>query len=279
MLKIRLQLFAEETGGAGADVSAGAETAAAQEQTQQQSGDDFQTLISGQYKQQFEDAVGKRVQDAIGRRFRNQQDLQKRLDGYAPIMTALGGKYGLDPGDVEGIAKKLTDDDSLYAEEASQRGLPVQTLKAMRQLEAENKRLNALRQQSAEDQALHQHYYKLVTEAQQLQQTFPDFDLFKEMEQNPRFARMTAPGVGMSVQEAFYALHGQDIQRQSMRYAAQQSKQQIAASVRSGASRPMEGGMQSGQQAPMAIDPSKMSRKQLKEIADRVRAGERITLK
>ena len=275
MMKMDLQLFSEAA-ETGAGVSASEHTQAAEQAQESTGAADFQTLISGQYKQQFEDAVGARVRDAIQRRFRNQSDQAAQ---YAPIMEALGAKYGIDAGNVAEIAKRLNDDDSLYAEEASRQGLPVKTYKQVKQLEAQNRRLEAEKTQSVEEQARRRHFNTLVSQAEQFKQQFPDFDLLREMEQNPRFVRMTAPGIGMSVEEAYFAIHGRDIQRQSMQYAAQQAGKAVADSVRSGASRPMEGGMQSAQQASVAVDPSKFTRQQLAEVARRVRAGERVTFR
>ena len=185
----------------------------------------------------------------------------------------------MDASDVAGIARRLSEDDSLYAEEASKQGLPVETYKNLRRLEAENSRMKAQQEQSAEEAATRKHFDGLIQQAEELKKSFPGFDLMKELQNNPRFVRMTAPGVGMSVQEAYYATHGQDIQKESMQYAAAQATKAVADSVRSGAARPMEGAMQSQQQAPMRTDQSKLTRQQLQDLARRVKAGERINFR
>lgn len=279
MTKLDLQRFADGAEGAGApagDVTGGGSQGQAASADQQNPDTQFQSMIEGQYKQQYEQAVGQRVQQAIQQRFRNQKDFQKQLDSYSPIMQALGAKYGVDPGDVEGITKRLTDDDSLYAEEASKQGLPVSTYKTLKQLEARNKQLEAQSQQSAEDRARQEHFQRLAQQAEELKQQFPDFDLMREIETNPRFVRMTAPGVGMSVQEAYFAIHGADIQKQSMQYAAQQAAKRIGDSVRAGASRPMENGMGNRQAAPMGVDVKNMDAKTRAEYRRRIKAGEHI---
>ena len=282
MEKLNLQLFAEGAGAPAQSAPAGDVTGGSMGQGDAAGGSEqtpetqFQSMIQGQYKQQYEAAVGQRVQQAIQQRFRNQKDFQKQLDSYSPIMQALGAKYGIDPGDVEGITKKLTDDDSLYAEEASKRGLPVSTYKTLVQLESRNKQLEAQRQQSAEERARQEHFQRLAQQAEELKAQFPDFDLMKEIESNPRFVRMTAPGVGMSVQEAYYAIHGQEIQRQSMQYAAQQAGKRIADSVRAGASRPMENGMGNRQPVQMGVDIEHMDAKTRAEYRRRIKAGEKI---
>lgn len=282
MMQLDLQRFAESMDGGAQGTGSGGPAAAVDPAAGGNAGSEnqgaFDQLIQGQYKQDFENAVGQRVQAAIQQRFKNQQDLQKRIDGYSPIMQALGAKYGRDPGDVEGIAKLLTDDDSLYADEANRMGLPVETVKTMKRLEADNARLKAMEQRTAEDEALRMHFQRVSQQAEELKQTFPGFDLMQEM-QNPRFARMTGPEIGMSVKDAFYAIHGEEIQRQSMQYAAQQAGQRLAASVRAGASRPMENGMQRGAPANLAVDVKGMDKKTRDEYRRRIKNGEIINFR
>lgn len=282
MLKLRLQLFAEGTaapasapeGGATGGQTAGQETQAANGQPSPE--EQFQSMIQGQYRDQYEQAVGQRVQAAIQQRFRNNRNYEKQIAGYAPIMQALGAKYGKDPSDVEGITKLLTDDDSLYAEEASKRGLPVGTYKTMLKLEAENKRLSQEKQLSEEERARQAHFQSLAQQAEELKKTFPDFDLMRELQTNERFLRMTAPGVGISVKDAYYAIHGEDIQRQSMQYAAQQATRNVANSVRAGASRPLENGVGNQQPARLGVDVAHMDKATREEYKRRIKAGEII---
>lgn len=273
MEKLDLQRFAEDGGipAGGGDVTGAEGTQAGQGANQEQQRPSFDELIKGEYKQDYD----QRVQAAIQTRFRNQKDLQKQVQSYAPIMQALGQKYGRDPGDVDGIARLLTDDDSLYADEANRLGLPVETVKTMKKLEAERDRALARERESTENMALQQHFQRISQQAEELKQTFPSFDLMTEL-QNPRFAMMTSPNVGISVRDAFYAIHGEEIQRQSMQYAAQQAGQRIAASVRAGASRPMENGMQKQAPVQMGVNIRGMDKKTREEYFRRIKNGETI---
>lgn len=278
MVKMDLQRFADEgmpaegggdvtTEGSGSMVNPNAGTG-------NQNHPSFDDLIKGEYKEDYD----RRVQAAIQQRFRNQTDLKAKMRAYDPIMQTLGQKYRLDPSDVEGITKRLTDDDSLYAEEANRMGLPVETVKTMKKLEAENKRLTETQQQNAEEAALQQHFAKISQQAEELKADFPGFDLMTEL-QNPRFARMTSPDVGISVRDAYYAIHGEEIQKQSMQYAARQAGQRIAASVRSGAARPRENGMGKQVSAPMGVDVAHMDPKARAEYRRRIMAGEDINFR
>lgn len=282
MVKIDLQRFAGEmdtAGAGGGDVTgAGAEAGQASGGEPQAAETPFQQMIQGQYKQEYEQAVGQRVQQAIQQRFRNQRDLQKQLDGMNPIMQQLGAKYGVDPGDADGIYKKMTDDLSLYREEADAKGVSPEVLRDMKRLEARNKQLQQENDRFSEQGRLEAHFRQMSQEAETLKQQFPDFDLMQEL-QNPAFARMTAPGSGMSVANAFWAIHGPEIQQGSMRYAAQQAGRSLAASVQAGAARPVENGMQRQNPVNMGVDIAHMDKKTREAYRQRIRNGESINFR
>ena len=174
---------------------------------------DFQALIAGPYRREFEEAVRRRLQYELRR-------TQAGGTREADINARMKGEQGND------------------------------------QREA----------------ALRQHFFRLTRQAEELKRTFPEFDLMREM-QNPAFMRMTAPGTGVSVKDAFYAVHGEEIQRESMRYAAVQAGRRIAASVQAGASRPLENGVQAAAPVAIGIDIRGMDKKQREEYRRRIHSG------
>lgn len=133
-------------------------------------------------------------------------------------------------------------------------------------------------EEARKEAGLRQHFVQLTREAEELKKTFPDFDLTQEM-MNPAFARMTSPEIGVSVKDAFYAVHGEDIQRESMLYAALQASRRIAASVQAGAGRPVENGIQGSAPVVIGIDIRGMSRKQREEYRRRIHGGEAINFR
>lgn len=269
-------MLAQDTGAPGemgGDVTAQDTGATANEQ--QGAGENADQGVRFDTREAYEQEVGNRIQAAIQQRFKNQRDLQAELNGYEPIMQALAMKYGLDAKDVEGLTKRVTDDDDLYAEEASRQGVTPAFLKTMKKLEFENNRMKAQQEKTAEEMALQQHWAKLTTQAEEMKKAFPGFDLMAELK-NERFRRMTAPDVGISVRDAYYAVHGEEIQRNSMQYAAQQTGQRIAASVRAGASRPLENGMQQQSPVNLGVDIVHMDKKTREEYRRRIKNGEKI---
>ena len=279
-MELELQRFADGENSmapSAGDVTGQKGQAAAPEQAGGQASP-FQELIQGQYKQEYEQAVGQRINAAMQRRFKNQDDLQKRLDEQSPIMEQLAAKYQLDAGDIDGIYKHMTDDLSLYQEEADKRGVSPEVVRDMHRLEANNKRLQAENERFTEQGRLEEHFRQMSQQAEELKKQFPNFDLMAEL-QNPAFARMTRPGSGMSVENAFWAIHGAQIQAESMQHAAQQAGQRIAASVQAGASRPIENGMQRAGAVDMGVDIAHMDKKTRDMYRQRIKNGELIDFK
>lgn len=81
------------------------------------------------------------------------------------------------------------------------------------------------------------HIQGLEAQAMAMQQQFPDFDL-REALQNPVFLQLTAPGTGISVEDAYYALHRKEIQQSAVR----QTREQVVQAIQSGSRRPLEAG-------------------------------------
>lgn len=294
MIKLDLQHFADGGAagaggnGGGAPMATGNDGAASpqhmqqpnqmqQSQGEQQPG--FRDLIKDpRYKQEAETWL----KGAMDQRFRGHKQqldqLQSQSQAVQPILGLVAQKYGLEAGDIEGIQKALEADDSIYAERAAQAGMPVKAFKKLDQLERENQNFKAQKQKEQQDAAIAAHLQSLRQQEAELKQQFPGFDLNAELS-NPQFRAMTAPGSGIPVKNAYFALHADEIQRQGMQYAGQQAAQAVAASVRSGALRPQENVNGMNAITGMRIDPSQMSDEQLEEISRRARNGERITFR
>ena len=107
---------------------------------------------------------------------------------------------------------------------------------------------------------------------------FPGFDLRTEL-QNPAFRRMTAPNSGLTVEQAYYAIHHDEIAPQAMAAGVQRAQRQISQSLQANGARPVEGAMTGNSGAPdVSIDPRRMSRAEREQIKERVRRGEKIIL-
>ena len=179
---------------------------------------------------------------------------------------------------VQELSQLILDDDSLYEDQAEEMGMTVERYKQFKALQDEHDRREAEDRKAQENAYWQNHFRNLAGQAEELKKTFPDFDLTREM-MNPAFVRMTAPETGVSVKDAYYAVHGEEIQRESMMYAALQASRRIAASVQAGACRPVENGIQGACPVMIGVDIRGMSRKQREDYRRRIHSGETVNFR
>ena len=228
-------------------------------------------LKKGEYK----DLYGQDVQKAIQDRFKNQADLQKQLDELQPILEAGRKIYGVQ--DTAALADAIKNDERLLQmeeDEAEAAGMTVEAFRTMQNIEAENKRLTKMEQQSIQEQMLRSHYQKLAEQAEEMRKIFPDFDL-QEAIKDPRFVRLTSPEVGISVKDAFYAINGENVAAQSMKAGMERAQKQMGQTIRAQGMRPIEGAAH-GQGQPEATAPmdfSHMTRAERERFRSQIKAG------
>ena len=111
-----------------------------------------------------------------------------------------------------------------------------------------------------------QHFLELERQAEELKVVFPDFDLRQELK-NPVFARMTAPGVGLSVEDAYYAVHRRELHNA----AIQAAKRQVSNAIATGARRPRENGLAGQASAVSAFDYRSATKEQREDLKRRIR--------
>lgn len=226
-------------------------------------------------KGRFRDLYGADVQKAVQERFKNQQNLQQQLDDLQPMLQAAMKLRGVNS--VDELKESILNDDSLYEQEAEEKGMTIENLKAFKQIEAENSRLREQERQSYEQIQLQRHFEGLIQQAQELKKEFPDFDLDREL-QNPDFFRLTKPGVGVKVRDAYFAIHHNELAPQMMAYGMQRAQQQMSQTIQANARRPVEGATRSqGTAADMKIDPRRMTRAERDEIRKQIHAGKRVS--
>lgn len=88
---------------------------------------------------------------------------------------------------------------------------------------------------------LQRYYDGLVQQAEDLRKVFPDFSLPQAL-RNPEFVRLTAPHVGVSVENAYYLCNRQKHQAMAMALAARKTAEKLSSAVRCGYYRPVENG-------------------------------------
>ena len=300
ILKLDLQCFAEGAGGSGtgaegatgvtgtdaasqnkgdkdslADVKYGvqpenAPAAEVQEAAQPDRNAEFEKLIRGEFKDQY----NQRVQDTIQKRLKGTQETVDKFNSMTPMLEMLSRKYGVDASDVEALSKAIQEDDAYYEDEAMEKGITVQQLKEIRKMERENADLKRQMEEQATKENASKLYAAWMDQAQQTKGVYPNFDLETEM-QNPQFVNLLRSNV--DVRTAFEVLHKDEILPAAMQYTAQQTKSKLAKSIASGSSRPTENGISSQSAARVKSDVSQLSKADREEIYRRAQRGEKIS--
>ena len=232
---------------------------------------EFEALIKGQYKQQYD----ARVQDTIQRRLKSSKETVDRYNALQPVLEILGKKHGVDATDVDALLKAIEADDSYFEEEALERGMSVKQLKEVRSMERENAELRRQMQEQQTQENANKLYAGWMQQAEETRKVYPDFDLRAEMN-NPKFLDLLRSNI--DVRTAYEVIHKDDIIRGAMQFTAQTVEKKVAKSVAANRARPAENGMGSGSAAVVKSDPSLWTKEDRREVARRVARGEKIRL-
>lgn len=218
-------------------------------------------------KGEFADLYGRDVATAVQERFKNQKDAKGELDKLEPMLNILMDRAGVK--NVDDLIHTIMDDDSLYEEAAEEAGMSVAAYKQFKALEAQRDEALKREQQSIQDQMLQKHFASLATQAEEMKKQFPDFDLQKELK-NENFFKLTTPEVGISVRDAYFAIHHDELAPQMMAYGMERAKQQMGQTLQAQRRRPAEGAMkaQPNQAADFNVDFRKFDRKERNKIYD-----------
>ena len=217
------------------------------------------------------------IQAIVQSRLRSAKDAEDKLGKLAPALELLARKHGQDPANIDhdALAKAISDDASYYEDKALEMGVSVETAMKIDQQERDAARQQREQQRTIEQQKFQQHIMRLEQQGEEMKKVFPNFDLRTEL-QNPVFARMTSPNVGISVQDAYYAVHRNEIQAAAMQVTAQKTAQKISNAIQSGSRRPNENGTSGQAPSVTTFDYRSMSPEQRKALKDRIRSGEKI---
>lgn len=189
-------------------------------------------------KKQFAQFYGEDVHATIDKRFKNQADATKQLERQQKVLDIMMKHANVSTFDE--LEEAVTSDE--LEAEASEKDIPVEVLRQLKDLEAANAQHNEEMQQAKN----REYISGLIQQGQELQKIYPDFDIIRELNENPRFVQLTSPAVGLSVEEAFNAIHGKDVQAQILAYGVQAGKDQTAKAIRANGMRPVEGANRGG---------------------------------
>ena len=216
----------------------------------------------------------KQMQATIKARLKSAGAAEEALAKIAPALEVLARKHGQDPAnpDYEALAKAINDDDSYYEDLALEKGVSLETAKRIDQQERNEVRQKREEARTLEQQRLQNHFVRLEQQGDALKKTFPGFDLRTELK-NPRFAAMTSPNIGMSVEDAYYAVHRKEIEAAQSQVIAQRTAQQISNAIQAGSRRPNENGTSGQASSVSTFDYSKASKEQREALKREIYAA------
>lgn len=235
---------------------------------------EFEALIKGEFKDEY----SKRVQEAVQKRFKGNQEKLNQYEQIQPVLEMLRNKYGIDDAsDLEELQRALEDDDSFFEEEAAEKGISVEQLKSIRKMERENANLKQHMAQIENERMAQKTFAEWMNQAEALKLEFPDFNLEAELE-NPTFRDLLTKTPNIDVRTAFVAVHQNEFVPQAqVRKASDDAERKAVAKIINRGIRPSENGTNKTAPSTIKRDVSQLTDKDIDEIARRVSRGEKIS--
>lgn len=189
---------------------------------------------------EYGEAYRKEMSSAIQNRLRNAKSSEETLNKLSGAISLIAGEYGMSVDDisnldVDAFVKAVRSDDRYYEKKADELNIPIEAARKIGELEEQQRQNEVYRRQ----ESYRQHLRGLEEQARQLQQMYPSFNLYTEL-QNPQFRQWTSPQGGMSVEQAFFALHHDDMIHDAMSATAKKTAEHISSTIQAGQARPKE---------------------------------------
>lgn len=242
----------------------------------QNDGDDYQ-----KFREKYKDRIGQDIQDAIQKRFKNQQSWEDQYNHLADGLAPLYLKYGLDGSNVDELLNALAKDDSLLEDVAFDKGMSTEAVRETLRDRQENarlqKELEKYRQEQIEAQAsrdAYNQYNEWMREAEELKQLYPNFNLENELN-NEEF-RNDLINSGKSLRKVYESAHLQEIIEGAIQTTAIKAREAVTNNIRSRGMRPTENGQRTGS-VKVKKDVNDLTDKDIDRLIARARAGEKVT--
>lgn len=170
------------------------------------------------------------------------------------------------PEEQESAAPAENEAEARHAAPADQAPSIEERLAALEEALRRQSNLLAQREQEA---ALRQHFIALEKQGEALKESFPGFDLRAELN-DPLFVRLTSPMVGLSVEDAYYAIHHREITEAG----AQEAAEKLGNSLQAGRAMPFENGTVARESPQGGFRPlAELSPEERKMRMDLIRSG------
>lgn len=204
--------------------------------------EDFDTLIKGKYKEQYQ----ANVDAIINKRFKNAKANEEKLKAneatmakLQPLFNAMAAKYGIKADDIDAIIEAADKDNSNYEQAAYDNGYG-DTAEYRRAVERDEE-LNRLRaaekarvEAAEQDRQRRELLEGWLAESEEFKKEVEGFDFKSEWDGSDRFRYLV--NSGFKVKEAYMAVHAAEYAKA----AADKAQKDILAEIRANKTRPTE---------------------------------------
>ena len=229
---------------------------------------EFDALIKGKYKEQF----NARQQKAIKSRFQESEATKAELQAAAKLKDTIALRYGLENASTDDIIAAVQKDESFLEEAAAKAGLSTEQYRSLATMQ--QRAVNAERALEEEHKAKLREDFsrKLQNDISACQKVFPDFDFETECAENEQFKQLVKSGVDMT--KAYKFVHMDELMADGMAMAAHKGAENTAKAVKNNLRRPNEAGASGQAAVTIAVDFSKMSDEEFRTYQEKLMAGE-----
>lgn len=244
-----LQLFASE-GAENSNGETGVEDAVAEQTSAGIVNDDeeFADLINGRFKEQFT----RKTQAIIDKRFKQTKGLEEYKQRVSPVVESLMKKYGVEDGNEGNLL------DFIKEKEKTPVNTPPEN-------EVVSERGKNLRSKIS----------SWVKQSEDVKNTYPDFDLRKELRDNKLFSQLLLGGVPLKA--AYETVHKDEILSGAMAYTADKVREQVVKGIEAKGRRPIENGVSSESAVVTSVDVNSLTSQDILKILKQVENGANIS--
>lgn len=250
--------------------------------------EEFEKLIKGKFKNVYQNRAQSLVKDRLSTKNKQISDMQKKESTGNQIFALIANKYNVQPDDLDGLLKAVTEDKDLFAEKALAAGVTTEEARnnffTQQKTNAQEEELETLRREKAARE-LDTH---LRTIAAETMKEFPNFNLEDEF-QNPSF-RTALDFIAQQRNEqnektgrndeiydlttAYKMSHFDELQKELVKRSSSAALIAAAQSIQSGARRPTENAVKKSGTTTQRKSVEDMSDAEFDAFYAKVRRGE-----
>lgn len=255
---------------------------------EENSEEEFEKLIKGKYKNVYQNRVQSLVKDRLSTKDKQISDMQKKESTGNQIFALIANKYNVQPDDLDGLLKAVSEDKDLFAEKALAAGVTTEEARnnffTQQKTNAQEEELETLRREKAARE-LDTHLRSIAAETMK---EFPNFNLEEEF-QNPAF-RTALDFVAQQRNEqnektgrndeiydlttAYKMAHFDELQKDLVKRSSSAAISAAAQSIQSGARRPTENAVKKSGTTTQRKSVEDMSDAEFDAFYEKVRRGE-----